>query len=105
MGIFDFFFLFRSPTDQCLYLVREHDPTALSTSFDELKLFEEQSGDILSVRKHCLLTVETPDDVPPPKKKKKRKKETLKNFIKMYMQFPTGCSVQYLNYHCWLRYG
>ena len=35
--------------DSCLYLVREHDPTALSRSFDELQLFEEQASDVLSV--------------------------------------------------------
>ena len=41
--------IFRAPTDSSLYLVREHDPEALSKSFDHLKLFEEQKPDIFSV--------------------------------------------------------
>jgi len=38
----------KSPNDPCLYLVREHDPAALSQSFDELHLFEQQSNDVIS---------------------------------------------------------
>ena len=44
---------YRSPKDSCLFLVREHDPQALSKSFDELKLFdEEQADDMLTVSVH-----------------------------------------------------
>ena len=43
----------RSSKDSCLFLVREHDPQALSKSFDELKLFdEEQADDMLTVSAH-----------------------------------------------------
>lgn len=39
----------RSLQDVNLYLVREHDPQALSKSFDELNLFEkDQAGDIIT---------------------------------------------------------
>ena len=39
----------RSSQDSCLFLVRDHDPQALSKSFDELNLFEEQTEDIITV--------------------------------------------------------
>lgn len=43
-------FVPRSLHDDYLYLVREHDPQALSKSFDELNLFEkDQAGDIITV--------------------------------------------------------
>ena len=48
-------FSFRSATDSCLYLVREPDPNALTTSFDELKLFEHQAADVVSVSLKILL--------------------------------------------------
>ena len=34
----------RSPNDSCLYLVREHNPQALTTSFDELQLFDKDQA-------------------------------------------------------------
>ncbi|KAK7107602.1 TBC1 domain family member 15-like isoform X2 [Littorina saxatilis] len=38
----------RSPNDQRLFLVQEHDPDMLSKSFDELNLFSESSGRLVS---------------------------------------------------------
>ncbi|XP_076467375.1 TBC1 domain family member 15-like [Babylonia areolata] len=38
----------RSPNDQRLFIVQEHDPDMLSKSFDELQLFSESSGRLVS---------------------------------------------------------
>lgn len=38
----------RSPNDQRLFIVQEHDPDMLSKSFDELQLFSDSSGRLVS---------------------------------------------------------
>lgn len=38
----------RSPNDNRLFIVQEHDPDMLSKSFDELHLFADSSGDLVS---------------------------------------------------------
>ncbi|KAK6171577.1 hypothetical protein SNE40_019734 [Patella caerulea] len=38
----------RSPNDSRLFIVIEHDPEMLSKSFDELQLFSDSSGDLVS---------------------------------------------------------
>ena len=46
---------YSSTQDPCLFLVRDHDPQALSKSFDELQLFEkDQAGHIIHV---CIFLV------------------------------------------------
>lgn len=42
-------FYHRSPNDNRLFIVQEHDPDMLSKSFDELHLFADSSGDLVSV--------------------------------------------------------
>ena len=39
----------RSPNDQRLFIIQEHDPEMLSQSFDELQLFSDSSGRLVSV--------------------------------------------------------
>lgn len=38
----------RSPTDSRLFIIQEHDPEALSMSFDELQLFTDSKPDLVS---------------------------------------------------------
>ena len=40
---------FRSPNDSRLFIIQEHDPEALSMSFDELQLFSDSKPDLVSV--------------------------------------------------------
>ncbi|XP_052808211.1 TBC1 domain family member 15-like [Mya arenaria] len=38
----------RSPTDSRLFIIQDHDPEALTKSFDELNLFQDSQGDLVT---------------------------------------------------------